>query len=243
VRKSGCGVALCTGRACDSTLKVINMLGLDGYHVFFDGALVSSYDLSDNIYFAPIDKQVLRKFIDSTFQVDLRLELYSLTNSYVDRENWITELQNNYFGLKFKLIDFKNDLPPEDIIKGGMVSTSSHQEETIHQISRNFDVDLYFSWAKTPAYPEMNFINITRSGVSKGNAINALMNHLNITPDQVLAIGDGTNDVSLLSAAGYSVAMQNAPEELKEIADHITADVDSSGVSQALDKFILNPIS
>ena len=199
--------------------------------------------IRDSIYSAPIEKQVLRKFIDSIAHAGLGLELYSRTDSYVDRENWITEIQNNYFGLKFKLIDFKKDLPHDDIIKGGMVTASQQEEETIREIGRRFDIDLYFSWAKTPAYPEMNFINITRAGVSKGKALNALLNHLNIAPEQVLAIGDGTNDISLLSTAGFSVAMQNAPEQLKELADYITSDVDSSGVAQALDKFILNPVS
>jgi hydroxymethylpyrimidine pyrophosphatase-like HAD family hydrolase len=54
-----------------------------------------------------------------------------------------------------------------------------------------------------------------------------------------MAIGDGRNDIPLLSSAGLAVAMGNAPDEVKAIADHVTLDVEHSGLAAAVNKFLL----
>ena len=62
---------------------------------------------------------------------------------------------------------------------------------------------------------------------------------LEIPLTEVIAIGDGVNDVSLLSTAGLAVAMDNAPDEVKAVADYVTLDVDHSGLAAAINKFLL----
>ncbi len=103
----------------------------------------------------------------------------------------------------------------------------------------HFKDSLNFSWTGTPAYPGIDFINIISKNASKGNALEALIQFLEIDYQEVMAIGDGVNDVSLISAAGLGVAMDNAPEELKAAADYITLDVDNSGVAAAINRFLL----
>jgi hydroxymethylpyrimidine pyrophosphatase-like HAD family hydrolase len=98
---------------------------------------------------------------------------------------------------------------------------------------------LSFSVTKTPAYPEVDFINIVARGVSKKKALEALARYLGIAVDEVAAIGDGPNDIPLLSSVGLAVAMGNAPEEVKAAAQHITLDVDHNGVAAAIEKFLL----
>ena len=63
--------------------------------------------------------------------------------------------------------------------------------------------------------------------------------HLGVSLDEVIAIGDGPNDIPLLTSAGLAVTMGNAPDELKAVADHITLDIDHSGVAAAISKFLL----
>ena len=55
----------------------------------------------------------------------------------------------------------------------------------------------------------------------------------------VIAIGDGTNDISILSSAGLAVAMGNAPAEVKAVADYVTLDVERGGIAAAIKKFLL----
>jgi len=99
---------------------------------------------------------------------------------------------------------------------------------------------LRFSWTTHPAWPLVRFVNITADDVSEGRALKALCAHLGVNLDDVAAIGDGANDVSLLEVAGLAIAMQSAPAELKAVADQITADVKYNGFSQAVMEFLLD---
>jgi len=75
--------------------------------------------------------------------------------------------------------------------------------------------------------------------VSKGKALEALTLHLGILLSEVMAVGDGTNDITLLAKAGLAVAMDNAPDEVKAVADHIAPDVDQNGLAAAVERFLL----
>ena len=62
---------------------------------------------------------------------------------------------------------------------------------------------------------------------------------LGIKREEIMACGDGMNDYEMLSAVGFGVAMGNAMEPLKEIADYITETNDENGVAKAIEKFVL----
>ncbi len=82
-------------------------------------------------------------------------------------------------------------------------------------LSDCFNSRLGFSIASTPAYPEMEFLNIVNPEVSKGAALRHLASELGAYPAEIIAIGDGYNDISLLQEAGNAVAMGDAPDEVK----------------------------
>lgn len=82
------------------------------------------------------------------------------------------------------------------------------------------------------------YVEITAHGVDKGRALEHLARVLGMTKRDIIAIGDGENDVALLRAAGTAVAMGNASTRLLEVADHITATNDQDGVANALEAFI-----
>ena len=62
---------------------------------------------------------------------------------------------------------------------------------------------------------------------------------MEISMNEIMATGDGANDISLLSSVGLAIAMGNAPDEVKAVADYVTLDVDHSGLSAAIEKFLL----
>jgi len=119
------------------------------------------------------------------------------------------------------------------------VVRSAEERAKADSFRLHFKDSLSFSVTKTPAYPEVDFINVLAPGVSKGKALEVLASHLGIALTEVIAIGDGANDVSLLAKAGLAIAMDNATAELKAGADHVTLDVDHNGVAAAINKFLL----
>ena len=82
-------------------------------------------------------------------------------------------------------------------------------------------------------------IEINAKSATKGNALTALCSHLGLDPAQTMALGDGTNDSDMLIAAGVGVAMANADEAVKAVADFVTGDNNTGGFAQAVEKFVL----
>ena len=82
-------------------------------------------------------------------------------------------------------------------------------------------------------------IELNAAAASKGNALTILCRHLNIDIQKTMAFGDGGNDISMLLAAGYAVAMANGTDEIKAVADYVTQSNDEDGVARAIEKLIL----
>ncbi|MEG1564488.1 MAG: Cof-type HAD-IIB family hydrolase [Bacteroides sp.] len=89
---------------------------------------------------------------------------------------------------------------------------------------------------------EPYFLEVVPTAINKANTLGALLEKLNIPSDEVMAIGDGVCDVSMLQLAGWGVAMGNAPDSVKICADVVTATNDEDGVALAIEKTILADI-
>ncbi len=81
-------------------------------------------------------------------------------------------------------------------------------------------------------------IEINSAAANKGRGLETLCALLGIDPAETLAFGDGTNDVSLLRAAGCGVAMANAFDAVRQAADRVTASNNESGVALILEEFL-----
>lgn len=82
-------------------------------------------------------------------------------------------------------------------------------------------------------------IEVLPAGVSKGATVGDVIPDLGFAFDDVLAIGDGENDLELLAASGCAVAVGNAVTALLTLADHVVATNDDDGVAEALERFVL----
>jgi Cof subfamily protein (haloacid dehalogenase superfamily) len=85
------------------------------------------------------------------------------------------------------------------------------------------------------------YLEMTNPDVNKGNAIRYLTEKiLGLQPENVMAIGDNFNDLEMLKYAGFSVAMGDAPTEIKNIAQWVAPTVEEDGVAIALEQLIVN---
>ncbi|HRU41225.1 MAG TPA: HAD-IIB family hydrolase, partial [Candidatus Diapherotrites archaeon] len=82
-------------------------------------------------------------------------------------------------------------------------------------------------------------LEVMNKGVNKGNAVRILAQMYGINREEIIAIGDNENDISMIEYAGLGIAMGNAEELLKRAADHVTGDYQEDGVAEAIEKFIL----
>ncbi|KAM3332240.1 hypothetical protein ACQJBY_027817 [Aegilops geniculata] len=80
--------------------------------------------------------------------------------------------------------------------------------------------------------PDM--LELVPPATSKGTGVKILLDHLCISPDEVMAIGDGENDIEMLELASLGVALANGAEKTKAVANVIGATNDEDGVAQAI---------
>ena len=84
-----------------------------------------------------------------------------------------------------------------------------------------------------------NNLELNISTAHKGNSLKRFAEHLGYTLENCMALGDGTNDLSMIEAAGLGVAMSNAHPLVLAAADHVTASNDEDGVAKAIRDFVL----
>lgn len=238
VMSVGIMVSLSTGRVIKACRKIINSLKLDGYHIFFDGALVSDPSNNVEIYCQPIDGELVKQAVQFARTNDIYLELYTQDQFFAESKNWSDDIHYNFFGVAPTIINFNEIWRKERIIKAEMVVRDRGEQSKSDLFKTEFYGRLHFSIARSPAFPDIDFINIINRGVSKGEALIRLASFLGISMKETIAIGDGYNDIPLLEAAGLSVAMGNAVPQLKQMADHVTVDIEHSGVAAAVRKYL-----
>ncbi len=83
------------------------------------------------------------------------------------------------------------------------------------------------------------YVTITAAGADKGRALRAIFEHLNIAPEETVAMGDAAPDLPMFEAAGFAVAMGNAPEDVQALADAIAPPNTADGVAWAIQRFVL----
>lgn len=103
--------------------------------------------------------------------------------------------------------------------------------EDLSNAVKDFNVEVYDSGFA---------LHITDPKVNKGLSLKKLLSWQNISSDNVMGIGDSENDIDFLKHCGFKVAVQNADDQLKQIADYISPFKYGDGVADAINKFVLN---
>lgn len=121
-------------------------------------------------------------------------------------------------------------------------SISDLRGEPVLQLTPFFTVDM--EKRVMPHMPDCisarwnpKFTDITRRGADKGNALKLLAAHEGLDTSECIAFGDGGNDISILRTAGIGVAMGNAAENVKSVADYVTTHIDDNGIANAFRHF------
>jgi len=86
----------------------------------------------------------------------------------------------------------------------------------------------------------LHFLEFISNDAGKGTALADIGKLYGIDKSEILAIGDGQNDIGMLEYAGFGVAVENAPDEVKAVCDHVTLSNNDDGVAEVINKFILS---
>lgn len=234
---SGVQVILASGRPVIGIQKIADVLELDklgGYILAYNGGHIIECKSGQTVIQQTIPVEYYhdicecgRMFGVNTLTYDENGVLAeSDTAPYVQKEAY-----NN--SISITKIDKLEEALKEPVVKFMIVGEPEKLNKAYEYMKTLFEgkLSVFFS--------EPYFLEVTPLGIEKATSLEKLLGRLNISDSQLMACGDGLNDISMLKYAGFSVAMENAYEETKRYADYISASNEENGVAQAIQKFIL----
>lgn len=129
-----------------------------------------------------------------------------------------------------------------EILGGSMNTLPQSDFQRIRIVLNGYEQIAFEQYASQSMRYQVSIHNtaiITSNGATKENALKLLMHYYNISADNVISFGDDTNDIGMIKASGIGVAMGNALQEVKKVADYITLSNNDDGVAEYIKKFIL----
>ena len=140
----------------------------------------------------------------------------------------IAECQRAFEYLKTKYPVQKVEFSDERISEVAIIRNI--KEEIVKETLKDFNVKIY----------DTKFaIHLTDPSVDKGKSLQMLAAYNGVKTDDIMAIGDSENDIEFLEMAGLKVAVNNADDELKAIADYVTSESYGDGAAEAIYKFLI----
>lgn len=236
-RDRGIKVVLCTGRPLTGVTPYLEALGLSGddqYVITYNGSLaetvsgkvLTKHSLTYNDY---VDLEALARKFQVHFQVLTPDHIYTADQDI--SPHTVTESHFVHLPLRYRAAsDMPRDLlMPTAIFIDNAPVLDKVEDQLPHEIYDRFYV------VRTMPY----FIEVLSKNVSKGNTLAELATTLGITAAEVMAIGDQNNDLPMLAYAGLGVAMGNANEAVKAVADRVTTPNTADGVATAIQRYAL----
>ncbi|MFN9175101.1 MAG: Cof-type HAD-IIB family hydrolase [Synechocystis sp.] len=243
VQAQGIGVALATGRMFGSALRFHDRIQSTLPLITYNGGLTQHPHSQEVLRQWPLSTAIALGILDYFESPDLRhrLEVHCYHNDqlYVREITPDTERYMARSGMKAEVI---GDL--RIMIERGTVKLLAISENNVLIQRLITDLRQYYSPQEVHLSQSTEiYFEITHPYANKGLAIQHLTEEvLGLKAENVLAIGDNFNDREMIKYAGIGVAMGNAPDPIKAIADWVTDDVEVDGVKLALEKFCLSDV-
>jgi len=230
----GVKVVLVTGRMHSATDYVAEELGLETPIVSYQGGLVKYKN--EILYEKNLNPEKAREIINWAKQNNVHLNLYMNDELFVERDDAIIRRYTGERHSGFIVKSF-DDVKLHRINKMLAIDFEDENKVTMWKeyLEATFD-DI--NVVKSTPY----FCEICHPEATKGHAVNFLREYYGLKKEEILTIGDQNNDIDLLKAGGIKVAMGNATDELKAIADYVTDTVQNNGFVKAIEKFVCNNI-
>lgn len=229
-------LVLCTGRpetGIRPYLKDLGYLEENHYIISQNGA---------NIYESQTGKRLMDAFVDSA-AIQKWIELgkkhgISVMGAGVDYYYSFDEDPTEWMEFDVKLVSGKlKRIPTKESLKTDFYKILLMGDE--EQLNE-FETFIPQEWRDEfyVVRSQKYLVEVLTKGVNKAFGLEELAQKLNIEPSEIAAIGDAANDIEMLEYAGLAIAMGNASEEVKSIADIVTDTNENNGVIKAIDNLI-----
>ncbi len=238
VQHMGVRIVLASGRPTYGLMPLAQILELGhfgGYVVSYNGCQIIKAENGEILFERRINPEMIpyleKKANKNGFSIFTYHDDTLLTNDpdnlYIRREAQLNKLriiEEEHFSTAIDFAPCKCVLVSDD-------------EEALRGLEEHWKKRLAGALDVFPSEPY--FLEVVPCGIDKANTLGALMEQLGVTREEVIAIGDGVADVTMLQLAGVGIAMGHAQDSVKRCADYVTASNEEDGVAQAVEKLIL----
>ena len=233
VVEKGMHVAICSGRPGKYVEEVSKASSASNYVIACNGGEIYDYEEKKMIYVNALENEEVITLWHMAERYDVQLIMISNGKRIVRKQ---TDDETDII-LEESIENFVIDNPVTQCV------FSSMELESIQSIKKEINlknlgiVNLSKCLINNELPKERPFfLDVTCKGTSKGEAIKKLCKYLKIDLKDSVAIGDSYNDITMFKAVGHSVAMGNAPEDIKRIVDEVTDTNNEDGVAKFLEK-------
>lgn len=223
LREQGVKVFIATGRLMKH-VAIVNDIEVDGYITVNGGYCITS--AGEVIFESAFPRATVERVIDLSEQYGFDLNVMTHQDMYVSSMGERVQ----------KIASMINIMPTVADVR--VIAATQPVVQMCPYISRELEQEIM------PLLPDCvgsrwieTFMDLNVRGVDKSLGIQQVMNYYGLTMAEAMAFGDGGNDLPMVRDAAVGVAMGNACDELKVVADYITSSVDEDGVSRALEHF------
>ncbi len=242
-QKAGIVITLATARRYCNTAPVADELGLIGPLIVYDGALIVRYPEATILYSRPLQADIAQEAVDLLVRHQVQPVVHP--DDGLVEEVWTgpPDLDNLWLDAYFAAYpDKMRRMPYANLCAGHpdprrVVAFTS--EEAVQGLIPEVAA-LPCSWnsIKRGSYGSAELV-VMHKGCSKASGVAALAQSLGIAMQEVMALGDNNNDVEMLRAAGWGVAMGQAPANVQAAANVVTASNREDGAARAIERYAL----
>jgi Cof subfamily protein (haloacid dehalogenase superfamily) len=216
--EKGIHIVLCSGRPYAGMIKYVEELGFfnkEDYIISYNGALVNNFD-NEILFRQVIGHEEILKLIAIGKKHQIDIQLYN-DDTYIIGEE--TDYSRSYQQLSGLAPIFMEDLT--QVTESVKILFNGPADERLEHL--RLEIIETFGDSLNVFYSKPNYIEVLNPLANKGLAVKYLTEYLNLKQDQVMAIGDSYNDLSMIEYAGLGIVVANGREDVKKAAQYVTA--------------------
>jgi Cof subfamily protein (haloacid dehalogenase superfamily) len=229
----GVVITIATGRMYASAKQVAGRLGLEVPLITYQGALIKHAKDGTVLYERNVPPNVVRYVFEYASQHGLHLQSYHNDKLLAKEENEKLIAYSKLSNIPYDIEPDFDRLSEKATPKLLMIDEPEKLDRVMADLKEAIGDQAHITKSKP------NFLEIMHPEGTKGHALHHLAAHYGIKPEETVGIGDSWNDRELVEQAGLGVAMANAVDSLKQVADYVTTSNNEEGVRHVIEKFVL----
>ncbi len=221
LKKCGVLFSFASGRLHSALVPLAEELKIYSPLISLDGTAIKSIAGKEFIYRSFLNENHVKKAIEYSEKYLLNIALCHSEAIYYTEQNSVIPKLMNKFGAVYKEVDSYDDFTDKTL----EIVFAGDKRRTVEYIRDKLSFPLTFgtsvSFFRSQTHEGIYYLEVRRSGSSKGKAMRRLLKYLKIKENYTAVLGDWYNDISLFESKAIKIAPRNAIPELKKAADYV----------------------